>query len=330
MESIWAFEIEITKFLQGLGTWLQFPMELFTFLGNEEFYMLIMPALYWCVDPILGVRIGVMLVTSGTLNSTAKLLFKSPRPYWVDTQVQAFITESSFGLPSGHAMNSMSVWGLLAASLRKKAKRVIPVLVILLVGISRIYLGVHFTSDVLVGWLMGFLLLLVYLRSEKQITRWVKNISFSRFVVFMFLVALTAILINAGIISANRDWQIPSSWLATIAVTAPHSEIDPLSLDGTITNAAVFFGLVSGAMWFHRKGGFNAGGNWVLRLLRYVLGLAGVLVLWAGLGNVFPDSANLIGYSLRFVRYTLTGLWISAGAPLVFQKLGLLEKVKDQ
>jgi membrane-associated phospholipid phosphatase len=328
MDTIWPIEIGFTRLLQSAGGWLLLPMRLITLLGNEEFYMLVMPALYWCVDAVLGLRIGIILLTSGILNGTAKLIFKSPRPYWFDTRVAAHSTESSFGMPSGHAMNSMSVWGLLAVSLRKKGVTIITAGIILLIGISRIYLGVHFTSDVLVGWLLGALLLLVFLRLEKRVDGWVKTLPFGRFVLIMFLISLAVIAGNALIIRANADWQVPSSWLTTAAATAPEGELDPLSLDGTITNAAVLFGLASGAVWMNRKGGFNAGGKWWQRLIRFLIGVVGVLILWAGLGKVFPHTADLLGFTLRYVRYAMTGAWISVGAPLVFLRLGLAEKAK--
>jgi len=326
MNSIWTWGIEVTHFLQNLGSWLEVPMKFFTFFGNEEFYMLVMPALYWCVDAVLGLRIGLMLVISGNLNGTAKLLFKSPRPYWVDSQVYAYSSEHSFGMPSGHAMNATSVWGLLAASLKKKSITIAAVLLIFLIGISRIYLGVHFLSDVLAGWLLGALLLLLYTRLEKPVAAWVKAQPLGRFILYMFLIAIAAITLNTLIIRSSANWQIPVQWLETSAITASGSDIDPLLLDGTITNTAIFFGLVSGVVWMNRKGGFKADGKLALKLARFVIGLTGVLLLWAGLGSIFPDSADLLGYALRFVRYALTGAWISAGAPLVFQKLGLADK----
>ena len=329
MDIIWPLEIGLTQTLQSLGEWLLLPMRLFTFLGNEEFYMLVMPALYWCVDALLGLRIGLMLVASGTLNGVAKLLFKGPRPYWLDAQVTAHIAESSFGMPSGHAMNAASVWGLFSASMSKKGLRWLALVLILVIGISRIFLGVHFTSDVVMGWLLGGLLLLVYLRVEKPLSAWLKTLSLGRLVFIVFLISVGIIALNALLLAASADWQIPQEWLATAAITAPEGELDPLSLGGVITNAAVFFGLASGVAWIRSRGGFDAGGKGVLRLARFVLGLVGVLVLWAGLGKIFPHTADLLGYTLRYVRYALTGAWIAAGAPLVFLRLGLAEKAKD-
>ena len=52
--------------------------------------------------------------------------------------------------------------------------------------------------------------------------------------------------------------------------------------------------------------------------MRFVIGLVGVLVLWQGLGAVFPRDADVISYTLRFVRYALVGMWIMGAAPWLF------------
>ena len=75
--------------IQGWGDWLTTPMSFLSFLGQEEFYLLIMPALLWCWDAAAGLRIGVMLLLSGGINSISKLAFHGPRP-----------TQSSHGRPS--------------------------------------------------------------------------------------------------------------------------------------------------------------------------------------------------------------------------------------
>ncbi|MGV8026464.1 MAG: phosphatase PAP2 family protein [Anaerolineaceae bacterium] len=302
------------------------PLHLITFLGNELFYMLVMSALYWCVDSIFGFRIGIMLLTSGILNSTAKLIFRSPRPYWFDARVAAHSSESSFGMPSGHAMNSMSVWGLLAASIRKKSVSIITAVIIFLIGISRIFLGVHFTSDVLVGWILGAILLIIFLHLEKRVNGWVKGLPFGHFVLIMFLISLLVIVVNTFIIQANADWQIPSAWIKNATASAPDGNLDPLNLENTIIKAAMLFGLTTGAVWLNRKGGFDAGGVWWQRLVRFFIGITGVLILWSGLDQIFPDSPNLLGFTLLYVRYALTVAWISVGAPCLFLKLGLAEK----
>ena len=61
------------------------------------------------------------------------------------------------------------------------------------------------------------------------------------------------------------------------------------------------------------------------RALRFVVGLIGVLILWRGLGLVFPDNNDLISYLLRYIRYTFVGFWIAAGAPWLFFRFKLAD-----
>ncbi|MDP2974769.1 MAG: hypothetical protein Q8N45_01020, partial [Anaerolineales bacterium] len=84
--------------LQKRGDWLTLPMKAFAFLGTEEFFMLILPALYWSIDAGLGLRVGVILLLSSGVNHALKLAFHGPRPYWFSQQVSALAVETSFGV----------------------------------------------------------------------------------------------------------------------------------------------------------------------------------------------------------------------------------------
>jgi uncharacterized membrane protein len=59
------------------------------------------------------------------------------------------------------------------------------------------------------------------------------------------------------------------------------------------------------------------------RAIRYVIGLIGVLILYLGLGMIFPRGDGLIFYLLRYIRYALIGLWVAGGAPWVFVRFKL-------
>jgi len=140
-------QIDFILFLQTLGAWLKPVMQFLAFLGEENFFIVVMPALYWTIDPGLGTRVGVALLLSAGLNGTLKLAFHAPRPFWVDSRVQAMVVQTDFGIPSGHAMNSASVWGAIAASFRRPWGWVVAVIIIFLVGFSRLYLGVRTFRD---------------------------------------------------------------------------------------------------------------------------------------------------------------------------------------
>ena len=120
MDGLIASGIQWILAVQGLGAWLEAPMKLFSFLGTENFFLLVLPLIYWCVDASLGMRVGFILITSSYVNGIFKLWFAGPRPYWVSDKVIPFSVESSFGVPSGHAQNAVTNWGMLAAGSRRR------------------------------------------------------------------------------------------------------------------------------------------------------------------------------------------------------------------
>jgi membrane-associated phospholipid phosphatase len=328
MEIVQQFEIAITLFLQSLGSWLATPMKAFTFLGQEEFFLVVMPALYWCLSAVVGLRVAAMLLFSNVLNSFFKLMLHSPRPYWVDTRVNAMIGESSFGLPSGHAQHAASVWGMLAVNIKQRWVTAVLIFVVFAIGLSRIYLGVHFTSDVIAGWAIGALLLIAVLAAEKPVIAWFRKLTITLQIVSVFVSALVMIGVSLVPLAIFSSYQVPALWISNAALAHPNEPIHPLDAAGAFTVAGTWFGMAAGAAWlFAFRGGLNASGPLWKRSLRYVVGLIGVLVLYLGLGSIFPREADLISYSLRFTRYALIGLWVSLFAPLLFVKLKLMNPV---
>lgn len=307
---------------QALGDWLVTPMRFFSFLGTEEFYILIMPILYWCLDASLGIRVGTIMLLSSGLNFIFKLPFTSPRPYWLSADVKALWAEYSFGLPSGHAQQAVAVWGSIAAYLRRGWAWVTALVLMLMVGLSRSYLGAHFFQDVFAGWLIGALLLWLFLRFWDPIARWAGKQSLGMQIFYAFLVALGMVLLGALLVFLRRDFMLPEDWLVN-AARIRDEEIAPFSMSGILTSAGTLFGLLAGVAWMASRGGWQATGPVWKRILRYVVGLLGVLVIWYGLGLVFPRGEALLPYVLRFVRYALLGLWVAAGAPIFFMKLKL-------
>lgn len=97
------------------------------------------------------------------LNYLLKMIFMRDRPFEL-----MIIDESGYSFPSGHAMLSMGFYGFIIFVIRKfnvkyrKALTVFLVFLIILIGVSRIYLGVHYPSDVLAGYSVSFMFLIIY------------------------------------------------------------------------------------------------------------------------------------------------------------------------
>ena len=123
---------------------------------------------YWCMDRKTG-RFGLLCFSLGQfMNQTCKVIFCIPRP-WIRNEAihpseHAIESASGYSFPSGHSQTAMSSYGALSVKgTTSRCTRVILLVCILLVGLSRNYLGVHTPQDVLVGFGMGILLSLIHI-----------------------------------------------------------------------------------------------------------------------------------------------------------------------
>jgi membrane-associated phospholipid phosphatase len=330
MSPILDLELEIILFLQSLGEWLVAPMKFFSYLGQEDFFLTIMPVIYWCVDAAAGLRVALALVLTNGLNWIFKLAFHGPRPFWIDPQVEALWLENSFGLPSGHAQIAATVWGSLAASLRRKWIWIAVAALVFFIGLSRVVLGVHLPRDVVFGWLLGGLTLWFLLRLEQPVKAWLARRTLPAQVLAIFAASIAFLLVGGLVRLSLSAWTAPAEWAANAGLAYPDLEegevaFEPLATAGLVTSAGSLFGLSLGALLISRQGGFNAGGAWSKRLLRFLIGLAGMLIFWRGLALFLPAGEDFIALVFRYIRYALTGFWAIGLAPWLFIRLGLAE-----
>jgi hypothetical protein len=183
---------------------------------------------------------------------------------------------------------------------------------------------VHFTSDVLLGWSLGAILVFAFAAWYQQVGKWLASQSdFAKFSIVLGSTVLMIVLVLGAKWTAD-PWVMPDAW----SIRA--GDVGPYDLDGIFTIAGTWFGMLTGFVILMRKRGpFLAGeGEW-RRLVRLFVGFVGIMALYLGLGEIFPRNADLISFALRFVRYTLIGLWVSWLGPLVFERLRLLKFVKE-
>jgi membrane-associated phospholipid phosphatase len=165
-------DIAITQeFQENQAPWLKTSMIAVSYLGNAQFVfaglILLTAAAFWMLRLRLEALFIVALsAVSSVLNIGIKLLVDRPRP--TARLVDIFQHASGLSFPSGHVMSYVAFWGLLFSLGIILFKRdrwwhyvllIIPALFVVLVGPSRIYLGDHWASDVLGGYLFGGLLL---------------------------------------------------------------------------------------------------------------------------------------------------------------------------
>lgn len=261
-----------------------------TLMGGEEFYLFLLPLLFWCVDFGLGVRLAVLFLLSSYLNTDLKDLFRQPRPFDLNPDVRLSPAEG-YGLPSGHAQSAVVVWGSIAAWSRKDWFWGMAMGLMVLIGFSRIYLGVHFPTDVLAGWAIGALLLGLYLAVHPRVEKWLARLSLSQQILLALAVPLVLLLIHP--------------------------------VKDTTSTMAALAGTGVGLALKHRYLPYSSHGPWWQRILRFLTGSVIVIALYLGLKLVFPGEGSMFYLVFRFLRYGLIGAWISLGAPWFFRLLRL-------
>jgi undecaprenyl-diphosphatase len=146
------------------GPWLTGAMLVVTYFGStiviSPLSVCAVVALYLMKRRRAALLLGVTMVGAAVLNATLKLSFHRARP----DPFFDIVAPTSYSFPSGHALFSFCLFGTLAAVISRRAHGtgtrvavwVAAALIVMLVGFSRIYLGVHYPSDVLAGYAAAF------------------------------------------------------------------------------------------------------------------------------------------------------------------------------
>ncbi len=296
MQAILEWGLDIVRAIQTIeNPPLTVLMKAITFLGSEFGFIAILVFVFWCIDERRGIKLGVTVLLSAWLNIAAKDALMQPRPYDLDPSVKRAF-EPTGGFPSGHAQNSTVFWGVVGSWLRFPAGLVLAILAPLAVSFTRLYLGVHFPTDLAGGWVIGGLVLAVYF-------------AFGNLLESVFRAVNGRIRILAVAVVAY----------AMNAFTPAHTNL-----------GGAFFGAGAGYLLMTARWPFSAsraadGGapTAAARALRFVLGIVVAALLYVGLKAVLPAEGSR-WYALgRFCRYAALGAWATAGAPWVFLRLKL-------
>ena len=160
MELLYWFETIRTPALDA-------AMSLVTRLGEETFFMVAALFVFWCVDKRRGYYLLAVGFTGTLINQWLKIVCRVPRPWVRDPHFT--IVESArdgaagYSFPSGHTQSAVGVVGGVARFTRRWWLRCVCLVLLVLVSVSRMYLGVHTPADVGVSFAVtAVLVLLLY------------------------------------------------------------------------------------------------------------------------------------------------------------------------
>lgn len=318
---IWDSSGQVNLWLQsvlGDPRWL-LPV---TFAGDELFYLILIPFVFYTIDRRAGVTLLVAQLFTHSINVLLKLAFHEPRPFWV-TLMNVFAFEDTFGLPSGHAQNAVVVWGYLAFFfIKQKRLHTFPVIAltalwVFLIGISRIALGVHFIQDTILGWAIGCALLYIVIRYETSVRSFLANRTHAGRL--FVTVVLAVLLLEVGaLLATTLHLPLLSEWNETARLSiasTQHSgvrfkDLHPLKLTSFLNVAGCLFGLYAALSL--KDPGYTMPVLFRNRLLVLLPGLALIFVVYLSLSAIFPRE-GIEGGFLRILRYGLvvfTGLYV--------------------
>jgi undecaprenyl-diphosphatase len=198
-----GWEISIIQWIQQVRTPLtdDFFYALNLFDGNW-IYLIAIYLLASLRKPKLGLHLLYLLTLGNLLHFCLKKLFAQPRPFELVPSLKV-LGASGFGFPSGAATSGMILLGFLFLYVRAPKKnalwRSFLLTLLLLAGMTRVYLGAHFPSDILGGYLLGGFLLLIYRSKIDALEKWASSYS-SPFLFFLSQGPIWILFALAGIL----------------------------------------------------------------------------------------------------------------------------------
>ncbi|MFP4617986.1 MAG: phosphatase PAP2 family protein [Spirochaetaceae bacterium] len=308
---------EILMYFQQISSpALDAAMEGITMLGEQYVYIAVISLVYWNISKRAGFLLASAYLFSALVNAGIKLTVRAPRPFETLEGIEAkrVHTATGYSFPSGHTQGAAGFFTVGALIVRRRWAWAAAITAMVLVAISRVYLGVHWPVDVVFGLIFGV---------------------FCAWLVFAL----------AGMLMENRSRFL--SVIRVIAITALVVTVVMLVLDGIGTfaglkvsvffkGAGTFVGALGGFYIEERFIRFDTVGDdhgesfgsdeplgdrrrkLLIKTVRYAAGVLTTVGLLVGLKGLFPE-----GNLFTSLRYFLLGAWITALYPAVGIRLGL-------
>jgi membrane-associated phospholipid phosphatase len=269
-----------------------------TMLGEETVVIVLLCAVYWCIDKRAAYVIGVSYFLSGLIVQGMKVGFRIERPWVIDPTLHpvgmAISGATGYSFPSGHTQSATALFGALAMRLKAAPAKVACCLAVLLVGFSRLYLGVHTLADVIASLAITSLV-------AWGVSRLMHESGADRDRSLAIALAVVAAAVTAVVVVAMpfADGLVEQGYLADCLKTAGAGA--GFAIGMCIERSYIRFTvLAKGFVW---------------QVAKLALGIVGVLVIKEGLKLVLGS-----GFVVDAVRYLLVCLWVTVFYPLAIKR----------
>lgn len=296
-------QLSILQFFQSIrNPILNVVFLIFTISTELPVLVLFTATMYWCINKKYGQKILFALVGNITLNTAVKEFVRAPRPIGIKgIDSMRTSTATGYSFPSGHTQSATTFWVSIMTIFKNSWVYILGIIMILGIGISRLYLAVHWPIDVLCGWIFG----IVFTIFLGKVFDYVDN-NKSYGVLFLLLIPFAAVLYLV-----NSTEYIKILGLLTGFILGYIVEDKFIKFETGQTNKRIDFSSKSNKSRKNKS-------RLIINLYRLIIGISTLALAYVGLKYIMPSS-----YIFDYIRYAIVVFYAVAGVPAVFKVLNL-------
>lgn len=288
---------EIT-WIQGLqeirSSLLDYLFLFLDFFDRQECYFVILPAVWLGYNWKWGLRLTYLFLINGCLIHFLKKFFLEPRPFHLDPSL-GIIQVKGYGFPSGGASAAILLGAIIIYSWRTPWGWILGLSYFFWVSLARVYLGLHFPSDLMGGWLVGISLFFLFIYVREPIERFLEKRSWFLLLIFSQLVP---------ILLAYTFYKKPFTHLTAAVMGIGMGSVISLYKNYMLPDPK----------------------SWGKAIVRGLLGVVGTFSIYFSTFYIPEDAGRWLAV---FSPFFLMGLWISLIAPFLIRhnKIDKIEKM---
>ena len=300
-----GFQLDILMYLQSIRNELLTSIfTFFTVCTEVPVITVLTGILYWCINKKAGQRTLFALCGSLNINAGVKNFVKMPRPIGTKGLESLRIeTATGYSFPSGHTQTATTFWVSMMYLFRKTWIYIVGILMIIGAGISRLYLGVHWPIDVIVGWGFGILLSILFIKLFDYID---DSKNYYILVVLMLIFGVCTYFIGGE--DLYKMFALYTGFALGYMVEDTYINF---STDNESRRRNIF------AKNPTRNEGLGK------KILRFIVGMISLLAIYLLLNSI--EDTLIVGKTeeiiniIEYLKYTFVVFWGVAGAPALFK-----------